>query len=316
MKISVAMATFNGARYLQEQLDSLAAQTLLPDELVVTDDRSTDRTLEVLGEFAASAPFAVRIVQNEENLGYAKNFEKAATLCTGDIVFFCDQDDVWLPQKIERMMAAFEGHPDRMLVMCDAALCDQDMQRSGRTQLQNIVASGVSPNAYITGCASAHRKIWFDAIMPPPADRTHDSWVNNSAHICGLSHTISEPLIDYRRHETNASQSPLSNPGRVGFHSLIESGFFANQRKAWQKAASDCTLLLGRIDSAAGFLTADAVNGAHERVGKVIRSLERRIEACSHGRMARIPLLVRMWLAGDYKVFLGFKSLLKDLVRS
>jgi glycosyltransferase involved in cell wall biosynthesis len=315
MKASVAMATYNGAEFLSEQLESLAQQTRLPDELVVTDDGSSDATLDLLRDFAESAPFPVRLERNERNLGYAKNFEKAASFCSGDIVFFCDQDDVWLPQKIARMAAAFEGNPDLMVVMCDASLCDERMRRWGRTQLQNILASGVSAEGYITGCASAHRKTWFDAIMPPPPNRTHDSWINNSAHICGLSHTLPEPLIDYRRHETNASQSPLSNPGRVGAHSLIDRDFFASQREAWLKVASDCKLLLERLDAAPKFLTTDAVQVAHQRVENTILSFERRIDACSRGRLARIPSLVRMWLVGDYRHFLGFKSLAKDLIR-
>jgi rhamnosyltransferase len=100
MRISVAMATYNGEAYLREQLESLSAQTRLPDELVVTDDGSVDRTLEILRDFAHRAPFPVRVYPCERNLGYTRNFLKAARLCTGDWIAFCDQDDVWLPAKI------------------------------------------------------------------------------------------------------------------------------------------------------------------------------------------------------------------------
>lgn len=100
MKISIAMATYNGAKYLQEQLDSFVTQTRQPDELVVCDDGSSDATVEILRHFAAGAPFAVEIHENEVNLSHAKNFEKALSLCGGDVIFFSDQDEVWFPEKV------------------------------------------------------------------------------------------------------------------------------------------------------------------------------------------------------------------------
>jgi glycosyltransferase involved in cell wall biosynthesis len=99
--VSVALCTYNGARFLDEQLASLAAQTWRPLELVVCDDRSTDSTLAILAKFASTASFPVRIVQNGAWLGYKSNFKKAACLCQGELITFCDQDDIWLPTKLE-----------------------------------------------------------------------------------------------------------------------------------------------------------------------------------------------------------------------
>lgn len=101
MKMSIAMATYNGARYLREQLDSFAAQTRLPDELVVCDDGSSDDTLNILEEFARTAPFQVRIFRNDVNLGYAQNFARALERCVGDLVFLSDHDNVWFEDKID-----------------------------------------------------------------------------------------------------------------------------------------------------------------------------------------------------------------------
>ncbi len=94
LRISIAMCTYNGARFLPEQLASFAAQERLPDELVVCDDGSTDATMEILQDFAATALFEVRVERNPQNLGFVRNFEKTLSLCTGDIVFLSDQDDV------------------------------------------------------------------------------------------------------------------------------------------------------------------------------------------------------------------------------
>ena len=99
--ISIAMATYNGDRYIGEQLDSLARQKLLPLELVVTDDGSSDGTLDILKAFSEGAPFPVRIFRNTTRLGYEENFLKAASLCNGDVIAFCDQDDIWMDRKLE-----------------------------------------------------------------------------------------------------------------------------------------------------------------------------------------------------------------------
>src|SRR4051812_29809463 len=99
--VSVAMATYNGAEFIRDQLRSLALQKRLPDELVVSDDGSTDDTVDILEAFAETAPFPVRISVNRENLGFTRNFERAILGCGGDIIYICDQDDVWFPNKIQ-----------------------------------------------------------------------------------------------------------------------------------------------------------------------------------------------------------------------
>jgi len=107
--ISIALATYNGGAYIQEQLDSLASQLLLPMELVVSDDGSNDQTIELIQNFSMVAPFPVKLVQNRERLGYGLNFLNAASLCAGSHIAFCDQDDVWLPQKIARISTILQS---------------------------------------------------------------------------------------------------------------------------------------------------------------------------------------------------------------
>ncbi|WP_075323129.1 glycosyltransferase [Acidithiobacillus albertensis] len=129
-RISIAMATYNGAQYIREQLDSLAAQTLLPCELVVTDDGSTDATLEIVRDFAREAPFPVRIYCNENRLGYADNFLYAASSCEGDLIAFCDQDDVWMMEKLATCVQAFTDQ-DVLLVIHAAQVTGPDLTLTG-----------------------------------------------------------------------------------------------------------------------------------------------------------------------------------------
>src|SRR5207253_4621935 len=126
MKLSVAMCTYNGASYLQEQFDSIAMQTRLPDELVICDDVSVDTTKEITDKFAAVAPFAVKRHFNENNLGSTKNFEKAIGLCQGDIIALADQDDEWSPIKLEQLEAALASSAKTGLVFSDAEVVDQN----------------------------------------------------------------------------------------------------------------------------------------------------------------------------------------------
>jgi hypothetical protein len=123
--ISIALATYNGARYLRAQLDSLAAQTLLPAELVVGDDGSVDDTLAILLDFARRAPFPVQVTRNPVRLGYRKNFMATALRCQSPLIAFCDQDDVWHPDKCATLADCFHD-PDCLLAYHNAILTDRD----------------------------------------------------------------------------------------------------------------------------------------------------------------------------------------------
>src|SRR5437660_962846 len=108
MRSSVVMCTYNGARYLQAQLDSIARQSTRPDELVVCDDHSTDDTPEIVRRFGSTAAFPVRVHVNEKNLGIHQNFGRAMSLANADVIFLSDQDDVWEPGKIETFLEVFQ----------------------------------------------------------------------------------------------------------------------------------------------------------------------------------------------------------------
>jgi len=131
--LSVAMCTHNGSRYLETQLQSIASQTLLPVELVVCDDNSTDRTYFLLQEFKRRAPFLVRIYSNGEALGPAKNFEKAIRLCEGEVIVLSDQDDMWRPDKLEKLHRVFEQNTQIIYAFSDAEMVDEEGNLLGQT---------------------------------------------------------------------------------------------------------------------------------------------------------------------------------------
>lgn len=216
LKLSIALCTFNGERFLREQLDSFSRQKRLPDELVVGDDCSTDRTLEILEDWAKSAPFPVEIIRNPQNLGYEKNFENVMRRCSGEVVFPADQDDVWLPEKLETMARVFEEEPDVGVVYCGRTLIDQNgAPLSERvTELFRIyhpidssyfLADWADEHPDCAGCMSAVRKTIIDRLFPFPRPWAHDTWIFTMAPFHTRMKTLKIPLMRFRRHTTNAS---------------------------------------------------------------------------------------------------------------
>jgi glycosyltransferase involved in cell wall biosynthesis len=218
MSISVALATFNGDRYLRRQLASIADQTVKPFELVVTDDGSTDETIDILLRFAKTAPFPVRIKQNESRLGYRDNFMKAAEPCASDLIAFCDQDDVWEPNKLEIMRAAFND-PDVLLAFHSATLINNADVKIGRVFSAghpNVKYEPLSIRADFTvpGLAQIFRRsllqltpLHSESADPhhPHHPMPHDMWYLFWASSLGHVVHVPQSLVRYRQHDGNAS---------------------------------------------------------------------------------------------------------------
>ena len=205
-RISVAMATYDGERYLPQMLDSLAAQTRLPDELLVRDDGSTDDTLAVLHEFATRAGFPVRVLPAGDRLGYAQNFVTVSRACTGDLLFFADQDDVWHPDKLETV--------ERAAPVGEAAALFHDFSLQGadgsplEPSFFGVLAErGFGPTVALKGCTIAVTRAFIDTWdWPPPMSRvSHDFWVALLATAFGQRRILPDVLIDHRIHEANTS---------------------------------------------------------------------------------------------------------------
>jgi glycosyltransferase involved in cell wall biosynthesis len=216
LKISIACCTYNGEKYLSEQLESFAAQTRLPDEIVICDDCSTDSTRDILTAFAGRAAFPVSLCFNERNLGFLKNFEKAIALCTGDLIFLSDQDDVWRADKLELMEAEFDEGGQVGMVYADAELVDEALTPLNKTMWQ---LSGFTPeeqksfvngkafdmlltDGYVYGSSMAFRSEFRDLILPFPTEThfIHDNWTALMVSAVAEVRLINELLIKYRQH--------------------------------------------------------------------------------------------------------------------
>jgi len=219
--LSIALATFNGERYLRAQLESIAKQTFIPSELVVADDGSSDATLALVRDFAEKAPFPVRIIENQNRLGYRTNFMRAAAACTSELIAFCDQDDIWHPNKLEVVRRAFED-PKVLLAYHNAILIDESGRAIGKTfyrrKARTFAPLALYPWTIIAGHAQVLRRsllrltpLHSESIDPysPDERMPHDQWYPFWASILGRIVYVPEALAHYRLHDANVSGWPI-----------------------------------------------------------------------------------------------------------
>jgi hypothetical protein len=228
------MATLNGAEFLEAQLSSIAAQTRLPGELVACDDCSADATVEILERFAQTAPFEVRIVRNDERLGFGRNFMKAARLCRGQLIAWSDQDDVWMPEKVARCLEAFAAHPDVVLAVHSTQIGTR--RRHGRPVVKGPLARYESRwreqrllarhsiygpdelplevSSWGHSCVVSRRVLEIgDALaagLPGVFDEFsgHDTWTTFLSLAVGRVALLPDVLVQYRQHERQLAGAP------------------------------------------------------------------------------------------------------------
>jgi glycosyltransferase involved in cell wall biosynthesis len=306
-RISVALATHNGERFLREQLDSLARQTLTPSELVVQDDWSTDGTLAVLEDFARDSSFPVRIAPNESRLGFSTTFLVAASRCEGDAIAFCDQDDVWLEHKLERCRDALAGS-EVLLAMHASRVVDEALAPTGliypRYGSDAVVPRlGGDPWAAVRGMSMV-----FDADLIRVGDWQarprshyvdgplhHDEWIYLLARALGRIALIGEPLALYRQHGANVAGAAGGLRRRL--HEATTTGWTYYEKRRDQ--ALDVTALFRELaEETADPGVRDRFTEAAEHHAELAKQLDPRLAVYEPGvgareRAARLARLAR-----------------------
>lgn len=245
--VSVAMATFNGEKYLEEQLDSILSQTLKPVEIVVCDDKSTDRTVEILEKYSRKGLISYYV--NEQRLGFISNFKKAVSLCSpGNYIALSDQDDVWLPSKLELSVEYLQKIDDTRLpvmVYSDLILVDQHQQIINRSFRDELGQGGYHYcletlffGCFVNGCTMLMNPVMRDYFSSIPENGTlnHDTWMAMIAYTFGKADILPEPQIYYRSHRHNATDvGQFKRRGRFRrlfsemIHSLKKNDLFEDQ---------------------------------------------------------------------------------------
>jgi glycosyltransferase involved in cell wall biosynthesis len=221
LRVSIAMCTYNGEQYLQEQLDSIAVQTQLPDQLIICDDRSSDTTIDIIKSFISKVAFPVNLYINEQNLGLCKNRERAISLCTKDIIILSDFDDVWKTNKIEKIVAAFAQNLEAGYVFSNAELVNEDLTPLGCTlweslKFDNLLKEYSNHNAQaqvllkrnlVWGATLALRSSIRHVVLPISTFyHMEDAWIALVASCAGFYGVpLSDSLFYYRQHATQVA---------------------------------------------------------------------------------------------------------------
>jgi hypothetical protein len=334
MNISIAMATYNGAKYLQEQLDSLKSQSLRPYELVVCDDGSSDETLGLVQGFADTAPFRVRIFENETNLGFADNFLKAARLCEGEWVAFCDQDDVWLPNKLSDCASEIEHCPDIVMVLQNSELCDGSLTPRGKAFPDKLRAGVYGPHCQYgfwvwLGCLQTVSSSVFQDLngdcrppnyFPGHSVQSHDKWTCMVANALGGISVVKRPAALYRRHEQALTGSYDGKGVAERIRQATDVGV-SHYRFLSEVASSSAEYMHAAAQQVSRpdwqpLLSANAV-----RFSQLSAIQAQRADLYGHGGVVdRLRAYVGIWFKGGYVVGprftrMGLLSALKDGVR-
>lgn len=317
------MCTCNGAAYLAEQLQSIASQQQLPDELIVCDDASTDGTAMLVRQFAASAPFEVRLTIQERNLGSTANFAAAVGLCRGEIIFLADQDDVWMPDKVRRLAELLKrgspGDSATAFALSDAQLIDAQGRPMRSTLWQALPFSPADQARFnaghafdvllrrnvATGMTMAFRAEHREVLLPIPSGWVHDGWLALLLAALGPGQAVAEPLVHYRQHDAQQiGGKPRS----------LWSKYRRRRREGpalYAAVAENYAAALERLRPLAARLPDPSVV---ERLERKVQHWRNRFRMRTAGA-GRLPMMVRELLRGSYHRYAsGWWSAIEDLI--
>jgi glycosyltransferase involved in cell wall biosynthesis len=320
--ISVALCTHNGEKYLREQLVSILEQSVPVSEIVLSDDASSDDTVQlarsVIAGWGDAAPTLV-VLQNQPALGVSANFQQAISACTGELIVLSDQDDVWRRDKLANMVPLFEQRPDLGLLHSDARLVAGDGTPFTHSLLESLemrpaeireIREGSSFQTFIrrnlvTGTTTVIRSTLVPLAVPFPGEWVHDEWLALIAAATSRTDLVHEKLVDYRQHGSN----------QIGARKL---GLRDKLRQLREPRAERLTHLLARAQVLSTKVTqlADfASPQAHQLAMGKLR-FEQARSVLPESRARRVAPILRLVRRGDYSRFtLGVQDIVRDLVQ-
>ncbi|MGI4021609.1 MAG: glycosyltransferase family 2 protein [Janthinobacterium lividum] len=239
--VSIALCTYNGEKFLREQLDSLVSQSYRNLEIIAVDDCSTDQTFVILQEYSVHYPF-IKVYQNKTNLGFAKNFEHALSLCSGELIALSDQDDIWHIDKISKQATSIG---DNLFIYHDSEFILQDGQSLNKkmSDIVNLYRGANSEAFLFFNCVSGHsilmKQELVEKALPLKEGHFHDWWLAYTATNLGSIDFIPECLIKYRQHENNATDILRVKRENEVRKSLITSDKKIKNQLKWIKSCAD-----------------------------------------------------------------------------
>lgn len=317
------MATYNGDKYLADQLQSFLNQTRHPDELIIVDDNSTDHTPSIIKDFKSSAPFSVLYFQNRNNIGCTATFNRAMTNTTGDIVLLSDQDDYWFSEKLETIETIFKNEPETELLVHDMQIATETLKPTNYSKMDQVRARGLNGLAgSISGCCTAIRKDILSLLLPIPKNfSAHDIWIHKLSSLWDGRKIISYNLQYYRRHSSNTSTGITSSKTKNKKLRIWKDALDTDATISCNERINNLKTIKKHINSKSFNLPKASPH--NERLNLAIKNLEKEMNALTlrnsllqKRRSARIIIGFKLLNQGCYRYFKGgWATLLKDLLK-
>lgn len=319
MKISIVMTVYNGEKYLKEQIDSFLNQTVLPDEIIVADDCSSDKTIKILKEYKKNNFVKIKLFKNKYNLGFTKNFEKAISKSTGDIIFLSDQDDVWYNNKIEIIVKKFKNNPKVNLIIHDADLVDKNLKKNNISAICQAISGFNTTDVFITGALTSFNKELKKYLLPFPKNIiSHDGFIHFVSQNLGTRMVINNKLQMIRRHSNNNSNWVASSLNEINKFDVLKNQFFSKRAENYNDRLEQVKRMIDiikKINSVKNiFSKKKLLTSLHDLQNQEIALKKRNLFENSNffkKKLIAFELLVK----NHYKYFNGLKSFIRDLLR-
>ena len=319
MKISIVMTVYNGEKYLKEQIDSFLNQTLLPDEIIIADDCSSDKTIEIIEKYEKKYPDKIRIFKNKYNLGFTKNFEKAISRSSGDVIFLSDQDDVWYKNKIQTIIKKFDTNPRVDLIIHDADLVNEDLKTTNYSALSQVISGFNDTNVFITGALTSFKKDLLNYILPFPKNLIgHDGFIHFVSKNLNTRMVTNDKLQMIRRHANNTSGWVASSLKKINQFDVFKQQFFSKRTKNYNDRLEKVIYMMDILEKLRfekHSFSKDTLILSQIKLKKEKEALEKRNLLEKKNFIERKLIAFELLIKNQYKYFNGYKSFIRDLLR-
>jgi len=319
MKISIVMTVYNGERYLKEQIDSFLNQTLLPDEIIIVDDCSSDKTIEIIEKYKKNFSDKIKFFKNEHNLGFTKNFEKAILKSSGDVIFLSDQDDFWYKNKIQTVIKKYETYPNIDLIIHDADLVNENLKKTNHSALSQVMSGFNNTDVFITGALTSFKKNLLKYFLPFPKSLVgHDGFIHFVSKKLNRRMVINDKLQMIRRHTNNTSGWVASSLKQINTFDVFKQQFFSKRAKHYNDRLDQVIHVINILEN----LKFEKHNFSNEtlllsqiELKKEKEALEKRNLIEQKNFFEKKLIAFELLAKNQYKYFNGYKSFIRDLLR-
>ena len=317
MKISVAIASYNGQRYIQKQIQSILNQSVLPNEIIVSDDNSNDKTIELLKLIKEKSKINIIIIHNSLNKGYSKNFEIAIKRCSGDLILLSDQDDFWFPDKIKKIRSQFKSSK-LFLYLNNTLISDEFLNSTEISKLDQVISLYGNSDNFIPGCCMSIDNKLKNIFLPFPSDlMSYDQWINFVSISINSKKIIKESLQYYRLHKNNTSTFEANNLKKLNFYHYLKNVFKRikyNSKDIGLSKQIECAgIILNRLKLFKNEL--DSFNEFYISCNKKILSLMFRDQMIKSNFFKKCIFLLKYVISKELKLHLTYKNVISDFLR-